>query len=371
MKPRLSVRLFATYVGLIALSAVITYVTMRLLAPRLFDQRMGAGQGGMRPGQRGAGPGGVGGPSVRAAFRSALNSSLAIAVAGSVAAAVIVAALTARRIVRPIEAVRHATRRVADGDYTTVVPVPRTPELAALSHDVNSLAATLADTEARRVRLLGDVAHEMRTPLTALDGYVEGLIDGVFTADPETLESLSEELQRLHRLADDLGTLSRTEEQRVELHLGDTDLAEIARRTAQRLAPQFRDAGISLVVDAEEPAPLIADAARIEQVLTNLLGNALAATPSGGRVTVRVRHDDTRALATVVDTGRGLAREDLERIFERFYRAPGARHHAGTGIGLTIARGHARAHGGDLRAGSEGLGTGSCFQLTLPLKPEM
>jgi signal transduction histidine kinase len=118
------------------------------------------------------------------------------------------------------------------------VPPPREPELAALATDVNTLAAALADTETRRTRLLGEVAHEMRTPLTALNGYIEGLIDGVFAPTPDILEAASDELRRLGRLADDLSTLSRAEEQRLDLHPADADLADLAQKAASRLAPQ-------------------------------------------------------------------------------------------------------------------------------------
>lgn len=358
MRPRLWVRMLASYTVIIAVGAGVTYLTVRLLAPHLFDQQMhGQGMRGMGAGQ-----------GTRQAFRSALNSALLVAVTISAAVAGLVAALVTRRIVHPVTAVRDATRRVAAGDYGVRVPVPPVPELAALAADVNTLAAALADTETRRTRLLGDVAHEMRTPLTALDGYVEGLVDGVFTADEQTLTALTEELRRLHRLADDLASLSRAEERRLDLHPAAVDLATIARRTADRLATQFADAGVALRVDADGEVVVVADRQRIEQVLTNLLGNAVAATAAGGAVTVAVRSRNATATVTVSDTGLGLVAEDVERVFERFYRVPGERRRqpGGSGIGLTIARSIARAHGGELTAASDGPGTGARFTLTLP-----
>ena len=201
------------------------------------------------------------------------------------------------------------------------MPLPREPELAALAADVNTLASSLADTEARRTRLLGDVAHEMRTPLTALDGYVEGLIDGVFASTPDDLAVVSDELRRLHRLADDLSTLSRAEEQRFDLQTEDADLAEVGRRACERLRPQYEDAGVALLIHADTAVPVQVDVDRITQVLTNLLGNALLATPMGGTVTMSVRREGRRAVASVTDTGVGLTSQDLDRVFERFYRA--------------------------------------------------
>ncbi|HEY4991646.1 MAG TPA: HAMP domain-containing sensor histidine kinase [Nakamurella sp.] len=219
----------------------------------------------------------------------------------------------------------------------------------------------------RRARLLGEVAHELRTPLTALDGYVEGLIDGVFAPNPDIFASLSEELHRLHRLADDLSSLSRAQEQGLDLHPVDVDLADLASRAATRLAPQFRDARVTLIVNADTVLPVHVDPDRITQVLTNLLGNALLATPAGGTVAVTARRTARGGEVVVTDTGVGLTEQDVERVFERFYRAPGQpRRSAGSGIGLTIARGIARGHGGDVTASSAGPGRGASFTVVLP-----
>ena len=196
--------------------------------------------------------------------------------------------------------------------------MPSEPELAALATDVNTLASALADTETRRTRLLGDVAHEMRTPLTALDGYVEGLIDGVFPANPDVFGALSNELRQLHRLANDLSSLSRAQEQGLDLHPVDADLADLARRAAARLAPQFQDAQVALTVHADQVLPVTVDPDRITQVLTNLLGNALFATPAGGTVTVTAHLTARGGEVVVTDTGVGLVEQDVERVFERF-----------------------------------------------------
>ncbi|HEY1119542.1 MAG TPA: HAMP domain-containing sensor histidine kinase [Acidimicrobiales bacterium] len=357
---RLSARLFVSSVVVLLVGAAVSALTVRLLAPQLFDRRMGM----MGPGAEMMG--GHSGSSVRAAFASALNTALAVGVLASVAAAAVVAVLVTRQVLRPLDAVRAATRQIAAGRYQADIALPSTPELAELASDVNALAHALAATESRRTRLLGEVAHEMRTPLTSLDGYVEGMIDGVFPADRGTLAAVSEELRRLHRLADDLSSLSRTEEGRLDLQLVDADLAELARRAASRLAPQFEDADIRLLVDVPAAVPVHADPDRITQVLTNLLGNALVATPSGGTVSVAARAAGATAELVVSDTGVGLAPEDLERVFERFYRAPGERRSHGSGIGLTIARDIVRAHGGDLTAASDGPGRGARFTVVLP-----
>ncbi len=361
---RLPTRLLLSYVVVIGVGAVTAYVTVRLLLPPLFEHQMqmGNGSGGM---MRGTGT--TAATATHTALISALNVALWVAILASAAASGLVAAFVARRLLRPLSAVREATRRIARGDYQARVELPHEPELAALASDVNTLAAGLGETEVRRTRLLGDVAHEMRTPLAALDGYVEGLIDGVLRPDPQNLSAMADELRRLHRLSDDLAALSRAEEGRVDLHPVAADLGELAARTAARLRPQFEDAGIALAVHGDQPLPVRADVDRISQVLTNLLGNALIATPPGGRVEVVSERRGSRASVTVSDSGVGLADTDLERVFERFYRAPTAtRRSPGSGVGLTISRGIARAHGGDLTARSGGPGRGASFMLTLP-----
>jgi len=367
MTLRLPGRLFISYALVIAVGTAVAYVTIRLLAPTFFDNQMNMIGGG----QMGMGPFGPGGPpaNVQSAFLSALTTALLLGTLASVVAAALAAAFITRRLLRPLNAVRSATRLIAAGRYEASVPVPREPELAGLAIDVNTLAARLADTETRRTRLLGEVAHEMRTPLTALEGYMEGLIDGVFAPEPAILGAASDELRRLRRLADDLSTLSRAEEQRLDLHPVDSDLADLARRTASRLAPQFSDGNVTLTVLGTEPLPVMADPDRITQVLTNIIGNALTATAAGGSVTVQTQAKASLAQVMITDTGVGLAAADLERVFERFYRAQGQpRRSSGSGIGLTVARNIARAHGGDVSVASAGPGLGATFTLAIPLR---
>ena len=177
---------------------------------------------------------------------SALWSTLPIALAVSVAAAALVAAFVAQQILRPIAAVRRATGRLAAGRYDERVAEPAALELAALAGDVNHLAETLGNTETRRARLIGEVAHEMRTPLTAITGYVEGMLDGVFEPTEEILANVGEEAARLQRLATDLATLSRAEEGSLELRVDDADLHELARLATTRLRPQYDEKGVAL-----------------------------------------------------------------------------------------------------------------------------
>jgi signal transduction histidine kinase len=240
---------------------------------------------------------------------------------------------------------------------------------------VNVLAARLADLEVRRARLVSDVAHELRTPLTIIDGQLAGVEDGVYALDSDLIASLREELDRLHRLTEDLSGLSRAEESAYELRRARTDLAALSEDVTSRLRPQFTHAGIELRQRTSARADADVDPHRITQILTNLLRNALAATSPGGTVTVTTSDTGHTVTVEVTDTGRGIAPADLKRIFERFERVPsgdeqGNPDRAGSGIGLTIARSLARAHGGELTAASGGVGRGTTMTLALPADPD-
>ncbi len=363
---RLTVRLVLSHLLVAVLGLAATFLIVRQLAPTLFDRmQMGEGMG------MGMGPGQGQGLLLRQQFADAVDQALVVgALVGGLAAAVF-GAFAAYRLIRPLGTVRAATRQLAAGRYAVPVPVPHERELAELATDVNTLGRALAETETRRVRLLGEVAHEMRTPLTVIEGYVEGMIDGVLPTSSDGLGQIGAEVQRLRRLSDDLSALSRAEEGRLALEPERADLGPVVAAAAERLRAQAEDGGQTLRVEpASGPLPVVVDTDRIAQVVTNLVGNALRATPPGGTVIVSCRAEHGAALVAVSDTGEGLASEDLERVFERFYRVPDRRsagQDSGSGIGLTIARGIVRAHGGDLVAQSAGKGQGAVFTARLPL----
>jgi len=355
----LRTRLFASY-GVVALAGAATVLILtRILVPRLFDDRMqgmgrtpGTGGGQMAAGQH-------------SAVVSALNTALIIGLAISLLVAAFTAIVMARRVLRPIDDLRAATSRLAAGRYDQPVAAPYEPELAGLANDVNRLAGALAETEQRRAALIGDIAHEMRTPLTTITGYVDGFGDGLFEKD-EMIAAVSAEAVRLRSLASDLASVSRVEEGQLRLEPSDNDLAEIVRAVGDRLRPQFDAKPVTLIIDAASSIDVIVDRERLAQALTNLLANALAYTPPRGTVRVAIEADAQIARVEVSDSGRGIAPENLEHVFERFFRAEPNGHAAGTGIGLTIARSIIQAHGGDLAAASQGAGRGATFTLTLP-----
>ena len=245
---RLVVRLVASHVLVAVLGAAATFLIVRQLAPLLFDASLRMG----RIGEPGMGQGASG--ALRQQFADSVDQALLIGALVGAAAAALFGAVAAYGLVRPLAQVRSATRAMASGQYAVPVPIPRERELADLATDVNTLGEALATTEARRVRLLGEVAHEMRTPLTVIDGYVEGMIDGVLPATASELGQVSEEVRRLRRLSENLSALSRAEEGRLGINARQVDLRDLVREAAERLRPQVEDAGLRLAVETGSAA---------------------------------------------------------------------------------------------------------------------
>lgn len=366
---RLSVRLVISHVLVAVIGAAVAFGVVRWLAPALFDEslRRGPSMGnGRGPGAGQAGQGWAG--ALRDQFAAAVDQALLIGSGAGVVAAAVFGIYAARRLVRSVNVVRTGTAELAAGRYGVPVSEPSEPELAELAQDVNRLGERLAQTEATRMRLLGEVAHELRTPLTVIDGYVEAMTDGILPASAENLTQISDETRRLRRLGEDLSSLSRAEEGRLSTTLTSSEVGLVVTQAAERLRPQANDLGVRLVVNTEASLPGRIDPDRIAQVVTNLVGNALRATPSGGSITVSARSYRNRILVSVADTGIGLTPDQLAKVFERFYRTTHQRSgESGSGIGLTISRGIARAHGGELTASSPGLGQGATFTMSLPL----
>lgn len=302
--------------------------------------------------------------SLNDSFRAAIAVALVISAITAVAASV----FAARRLADPIEQISKAARSLARGNYHERVTVPGETELAVLARDVNTLAASLETTEQRRIELINEVAHELRTPLATIEGYMEGLLDGVFEPTDEVFGATAREAARLKRLATDLSKVSRIEEGAFDLHLQRVDLGVVAADSAERLRPLFLEKNIDLELKTDEALPVAGDEDRLAQVFTNVLGNAITYTEPAGTVTVRTSRSGATAIVSVTDTGKGLSTKDLERVFDRFHRAdrdlPG-----GTGIGLTVARSLIRKHNGDIAAQSDGPNTGSRFVVSLPLDP--
>jgi signal transduction histidine kinase len=294
-----------------------------------------------------------------------------LAAAGLVAAlAVAGSMLVSRRVAQPIRVLTGASYRLGKGDLSERVPVVGRDELAGLAASFNRMADSLQRGEERQRRLIADVAHELRTPLANLRGYLEALKDGVVRPDAELFASLHEEAVLQQRIVDDLQDLALAEAGTLVYHRSQVDLAELLEtcRTAHQAVAEA--AGVRLVLAADAPGCVDADPDRLRQVLGNLVGNALRATPAGGSVTLATRREGDSAVVTVTDTGSGIAAEHLPYVFDRFWRADAARGRTtgGSGLGLAIVRQIVTDHGGTIEVASR-LGQGTTFRIELPIDP--
>ena len=370
IRRHLSWKLFLSYLAVILIGTLVVASATEFAVPAAFERHMSAMTSMM------------GADSEKleldlfANFHNAVTEALALATLAAFVAALVLSLFISRRVVLPVQEMMAASQRIADGHYDERVGVPggargeELDELGRLAQCFNQMAASLQQTDTMRLELIGNVAHELRTPLSSIQGYMEGLIDGVLPAEAETFQQVHREADRLQQVVHDLQELSRVEAGALELKLQPTSVSRLVEVATARLGRQFEDKGVVLETDVSPDLPPVeADEGRIGQVLLNLVGNALQYTPAGGQVCIRARRHDRAVLLSVQDTGIGIAPEHLPHVFERFYRVDKSRSRAGggSGIGLTIARHLVEAHGGQIRAASEGLGRGSAFSFTLPV----
>jgi signal transduction histidine kinase len=373
----LALKLFLSYLAVIGVGTITLMVAVNQVAIDSFTGRMrqyrGGASGGVGPGLGRGGTGrGLGAldPAVADAFQGAINDALLVAGLVAVAVAVVVSLFVTGRISGPVRRMSLASRRIAGGNYSERVVAKSHDELGELATNFNQMAGVLEETERRRLELIGDVAHELRTPLATLEGYLEGLLDGVIEPSKQTWAKLHDEAGRLRRLVNDLQELSRAEARQVPLNMAPVNPLEIAQIALERLSAQFREKGLELLTELSPNLPQVkADHDRAVQVLTNLLTNSLRYTPAPGKVWLNLQQRDHEIEFKVMDSGIGIAPENIPHLFERFYRVDKSRSRAwgGSGIGLTISKALVEEMGGTIRAASPGLGKGSTFSFTLPL----
>ena len=305
------------------------------------------------------------------AFASAVLIALAVGVVVALAAALVVTWLVARRLAAPVAEAAEAAYRVADGDFETRLPQPGLgPELDQLTTAFNTMARRLATTEHTRGRLLTDLAHELRTPLASMQATIEAMTDGILPTDQETLATLTEQSQRLHRLVGDLSAVSRAQERQLMLHPVATLVQDVVSRASAAARPRFDAKGITLTAaGSDTTGQALADPDRLAEALGALLDNALRHTAEGGAVTITTSRHGDRSRILVSDDGEGFDPDLADHLFERFYRGDTSRtrNGAGSGIGLTIAKAIIEAHHGQLRGHSDGPGRGAQFEITLPV----
>jgi signal transduction histidine kinase len=279
----------------------------------------------------------------------------------------LIAVRTFRNMFDPLAKVMAAADAVAEGDFSVRVPERGSGEFGRLSRSFNRMVSELEQADLQRRNLTADVAHELRTPLHIMQGNLEGIADGVYEADEEQIERLLGETRQLARLVEDLRTLSMAEAGQLPMKWEMVDLQELLADVATSFSGQAESAGVDLsyaVTGSTGETKIQGDAGRLDQVLSNLVANALDHTPPGGKIRIQAACQGDRITIDVSDMGSGIPAEDLPNIFDRFWRGE-SRRQGGSGLGLAIAKHLVQAHGGEISVESQ-LGQGTTFTINLP-----
>ena len=365
-------KLFISHLLIIMIGVVVLLSTAHFLAGTQLAQEtpLSLGQAASETGQVAPETPPARIPSQQERFQAVVDQALLISAFAALTATVVVSLFVSRRIVEPLQELSYTSQRLARGYYRERTFIRSDDELADLSQSINQLAEALEQTEQRRLALLGDVAHELRTPLTTIEGYMEGLIDGVIAPEPQIFAMIQHEAVRLKWLIEELTLLSRAEAGQLRVTPRPVALPKLIEHVVAQFQPQFAAKNVRTELRLSHDLPqVLADPDRFEQILINLLSNALRYTPADGYVTISAEAHDFFVQIGIRDSGIGIAAEHLPHIFERFYRVDKsrARRSGGTGIGLTIARHLVYAQGGEIWVESAGIGHGSTFYLTLPV----
>ena len=283
-------------------------------------------------------------------------------------AAILFSFFLIRQLTGPLRKLDRASRSIAEGKFDERVNIPSSDELGRLASSFNEMAASLEASEQVKKRLIADISHELRTPITAVRTTLEGLRDGLMEPTQATLAALHDKILLTTRLVQDLHQLALADAGRLSIHPIRCSIESILDTIIETIGVQLEDENLQLVREIKPDLPMIeVDAQRIEQVLLNLLANAIRHTPAGGKILVRAEQKDQEVQVLVCDSGDGLSESDLRHVFDRFYRADEARStDTGAGLGLSIAKALIEAHGGRIWAENAPSG-GACFAFTLPV----
>ncbi len=297
------------------------------------------------------------------------NQALLVSALATATIALLLSIVVARTLTKPMRELTRAIRAMAQGKLGVAVAVRSRDEIGELTSAFNQMSADLARANQLRRQMTADIAHDLRTPLSVIGGYVESLSDGVLEPNPARFDVMRQQVEHLQHLVEDLRTLSLADAGELKLNRQRIAPQTLLEQTASMFEHQAAQKQIMLRVEAEPGLPEIAvDEMRMTQVLGNLVGNALRYTPNGGHITLAAKRHAQKIILSVVDNGAGIAPDVLPHIFERFYRADTSRQgESESGLGLAIAKSLVEAHGGALTATSEGVGRGSTFSLDLGL----
>ncbi len=302
-----------------------------------------------------------------AVFGSALAPPLIQAGIAGFVFAIIMAALISRNIARPLQRVARAATAVARGDYSAQAPVSGPPEARSLAESFNRMTAEVLAADTAQRDFLSNVSHDLKTPLTSIQGYAQAIIDGAAEDTDAAARIIYEEAGRLNRMVVELTDLERLQAGRLSMASDNIDMAQLSAGVVQSLNVVAEKQGVRIESSVEAVPLVVGDGDRLAQVLMNLISNALNFTPAGGIVRVSVERGGAGAVVSIRDSGVGIAREELSRVFERFYQVDKARGpQRGAGLGLAIAREIVEAHGGRITVNSRGRDKGAEFRVWLP-----
>lgn len=304
-------------------------------------------------------------------FRMQSYQAMALAAVLSVALACVIGVLFARGLVRPINRITKTAQAIKEGDLSARVNLEGKDEIAEMGKTFDAMAESVESNQELERRLTTDVAHELRTPLMAIQSTVEAIMDGVFKADEERLNTINIEVQRLSRLVDAILKLSRLESRSTPMNEEVVDVGELIRPLVMSHEAFVTDAGLTLEYEAEPDVIVYADRDMLRQATANLISNAVRYTPAPGKISVSVKSGDVMAAIAVRDTGIGLSPEERRMVFKRFWRAEESRQRqsGGLGVGLAVVKEIVDRHGGWVQV--EGRkGEGSCFTIHIPLYDE-
>lgn len=304
-------------------------------------------------------------------FRDKSYNAMIFAAVIALIIAMVMGAIFARTIAAPVKKITNAAKALKEGDYSARTGMTGSDEIARLGNMFDLMADSVESNRKLERRLVTDVAHELRTPLMAIQSTVEAMIDGVFKPDAERLETLNSEVQRLSRLVDALLKLSRLESRTKPIEQKKVDLTEMLSSVVQTHQAYIHDAGLNLEFEYDPHVYVFGDADLLRQATANLISNAVRYTPEGGTITIMARKGDLMGQIVVKDTGIGLTPEEAKLVFQRFWRADSGRARAtgGLGIGLSVVKEIVEQHNGWVRV--EGRpNEGACFTIYIPLYSE-
>lgn len=384
-KQRLFWKFFFSYLALTLLTMLVMGVVIRILLPGLFDSHIdrmmilfsqrGLANDGFMMGDRSMMDGTGLIRDLFDIFNQIIVDAFLYAFLPAILVALVASVLMSQKFVRPLQEMEIVADRIAEGNFNERLPVNQVPteyqdELQHLCIRINRMASRLEQVEDMRKKLIGDIAHELRTPLTVIKGAMEGFVDGVLDPDRSTFERIYRQADRLEGLVDDLQELNYLEMGTLDMDFIAVDIQKFMDDIKETMGLKFSQKGVNFGLDLPEDQLLVrADEDRLEQIMFNLLDNALRYTPTGGEIHIIVKREGKWAKVFVNDSGVGIPDEHLPHVFDRFYRVDEsrARQNGGSGIGLTIVKRLVEAHNGEIRVKSDGQGKGASFVFTLPI----